>query len=138
MTLLHHEYLDRRAAIKLAAGACLGGFAHARADAPAVTGHVEGLPDAVPAGAAVLAAARDGFRVSTSLANAARGSRARLAADPASARLLLPDGRPPAAGETLRNPDLAALLERLAKAGSANALYRGEIADRIAAAFKAN
>src|SRR5262245_51412395 len=47
---------DRRAVLKLAAGACLGGFATLRADTPSGTGHVEGLPDAVPAGAAVLAA----------------------------------------------------------------------------------
>jgi gamma-glutamyltranspeptidase/glutathione hydrolase len=81
--------------------------------------------------------ARDGFKVEAALANAIRSAAPRLAKDPASAKLLLPDGEPPRAGTTLRNPDLAALLESLQKAKSVEPFYRGEPARRIAAAFKA-
>jgi gamma-glutamyltranspeptidase/glutathione hydrolase len=66
---------------------------------------------------------------------------------PTSAQLYLPHGRLPEAGEILRNPDLAALFERLLQAerGAAargrsaglraarDAFYRGEIAEQIAA-----
>jgi gamma-glutamyltranspeptidase/glutathione hydrolase len=42
----------------------------------------------------------------------------------------LPAGRPPAAGEIFRNPDLARTLRAIA-AGGGDAFYRGEIAKRI-------
>jgi gamma-glutamyltranspeptidase / glutathione hydrolase len=83
-------------------------------------------------------AARDGFPVSTYLANSVRGNRARLARDPELAKLLLPGGEPPKAGDVLKNPDLAAMFEALAERGSVQSLYRGDIAARIAAAFRAN
>ncbi len=79
--------------------------------------------------------ARDGFPVGKNLAAAIRASRPQLAKDPASARLLLPDGAPPPAGSTFRNPDLADLLQSLAERNSVDAFYRGDIARRIAAAF---
>jgi gamma-glutamyltranspeptidase/glutathione hydrolase len=81
--------------------------------------------------------ARDGFKVEAGLATAIKSNAARLAKDPATAKLLLPDGEPPKAGAVLRNPDLAALLDELAKAKSVEPFYRGEPARRIAAAFKA-
>ncbi len=80
--------------------------------------------------------ARDGFAVTAGLAAAVRRSRGQLARDPGAARLLLPGGEPPRAGDTFRNPDLAALLQELAEAGSVEPLYRGAPAQRIAAAFK--
>lgn len=66
------------------------------------------------------------------------GEAARIAAlasdlDPASeiARVFLgPDGAPPAAGDTLVQPDLADVLDALARDGE-EAFYRGEIARRI-------
>jgi gamma-glutamyltranspeptidase/glutathione hydrolase len=83
------------------------------------------------------ALARDGFPVDAGLAGALRSSAPRLRKDPATAKLLLPDGEPPKAGTVLRNPDLAALLESLARAKSVEPFYRDEPARRIAAAFQA-
>src|SRR5581483_1341724 len=82
--------------------------------------------------------ARDGFPVSTNLAGALRANQKRLAAHPASAKLYLPGGEPPKAGSTMKNPDLAALLETLAKRGTVDSFYRGDIAAKIAAAFQAH
>jgi gamma-glutamyltranspeptidase/glutathione hydrolase len=82
--------------------------------------------------------AREGFPVSSALAKATQNSRAQLAKDPASARLLLPGGEPIREGDTFRNPDLAALLETFARNNSVEAFYRGDIAGRTAAAFKKN
>src|SRR5262249_60185082 len=75
---------------------------------------------------------------SPGLPNAARASRPRLATDPGSAKLYLPGGEPPRPGSTFRNPDLAALLETLAKRDSVASFYKGDVADRIAAAFRAH
>ncbi len=80
--------------------------------------------------------ARDGFDVTPTLAAAARAARAGLARDRATARLLLPDGQPLRAGSRFRNPDLAAMLETLARRNSADSFYRGDIAARIADAFR--
>lgn len=82
------------------------------------------------------ALAHDGIKVDTSLANAIRAAAPRLRMDPGSAKLLLPDGEPPKAGTVLRNADLAAMLEQLGKAKTVEPFYRGDIAQRIAAAFK--
>jgi gamma-glutamyltranspeptidase/glutathione hydrolase len=54
-----------------------------------------------------------------------------LAKFPSSARIFLPQGRPPHAGEILTNRDYAASLRAVA-AGGRDAFYRGEIARRIA------
>jgi gamma-glutamyltranspeptidase/glutathione hydrolase len=53
------------------------------------------------------------------------------------ARVFLPGGRAPAAGERFRNPDLARTLEALADS-EGQALYEGELATRIAAASAAD
>ena len=82
--------------------------------------------------------ARDGFTVGTSLAAALRTGRPTIEKDPAWSKWALPGGEPPKARATLRNPDLAAMLETLAKAGSVEPFYRGEVAKKIAAAFKKN
>jgi gamma-glutamyltranspeptidase/glutathione hydrolase len=239
--------LDRRDALKLAAGVCAGGFARSTAAEPTTAGLVEGHPEAAKAGAGILAArgnavdaavagalvtavvaphlcgpggygghlvvatpegkvtaidfnsaapaaatpdmfplaangqvqgainfygwkasgvpgtlaglqmaldrfgtkklgsvaepairfARDGFAVPTGMASAIRGSRVRLANDPGSAALYLVNAQPPAANSQTRNPDLAAMLETLARRGSVESFYRGDIAAKIAAAFKA-
>ncbi len=56
-----------------------------------------------------------------------------LARYPASAAQFLPrDGRPPAVGDTLRQPDLARTLERIRDRGP-DGFYRGETADLIVA-----
>lgn len=82
--------------------------------------------------------ARDGFEVSEGLANSIRGAAGQLQSDPASQRLFFRDGRPLAAGDRYRNPELAEMLEVLAEADSVEPFYRGRIATRIAAAFAGN
>jgi gamma-glutamyltranspeptidase/glutathione hydrolase len=82
--------------------------------------------------------ARDGFPVSKNFAAAIKGSRARLARDPGSAKLFFVKGEPLAEGVTYRNPDLADLLQTLADRGGVGTFYKGDVADRIAAAFKKN
>src|SRR5579883_535813 len=83
-----------------------------------------------------VALARDGFKVSRSFAAAARTVAPRLAKDPGSAKLFLAGGGPPAEGGTFKNPELAALLQTLADRGSVATFYKGDIADRIAGAFR--
>src|SRR5262249_6303080 len=82
--------------------------------------------------------ARDGFPVGKNLAAAIRGARGRLAKDPGSAKLFFVKGAPLAEGATYRNPDLADLLQTLAGRGGVVTFYKGDVADRIAAAFKKN
>ena len=83
--------------------------------------------------------ARDGFAVKKRRRgrDQARDA-ARLAKDPGSAKLYLKNGEPLAEGETFRNPDLAAMLQKLADKGRVDAFYTGDIAEQIAAAFKKN
>jgi gamma-glutamyltranspeptidase / glutathione hydrolase len=81
--------------------------------------------------------ARDGFAVSRDLAEALARAQPRLVRWPASAKIFLkPDGVAPAAGETLRQEDLAAALAAIA-AGGPSAFYGGAIAERIVASVKA-
>ncbi|HMC88682.1 MAG TPA: gamma-glutamyltransferase [Gemmataceae bacterium] len=82
--------------------------------------------------------AREGFPVSPALANAIRNARGRFAKDRGSAKLFLKDGEPIPARSMFCNPDLADLLQSFAERNSVEAFYRGEIARRIAGAFKQN
>ncbi|MGD0526273.1 MAG: gamma-glutamyltransferase [Polyangiaceae bacterium] len=59
----------------------------------------------------------------------------RLARFPASAALFLPNGAPPAVGSTWRDPDLAAVLRRIAAEGPAG-FYQGPVADALARGMK--
>jgi gamma-glutamyltranspeptidase/glutathione hydrolase len=81
--------------------------------------------------------ARDGFPTTTLIANSIRSNKKRLAADPGSAKLLLPGGEPPGVGSSFKNPDLAAMLEKLAQRGTVESLYSGDIAAQVAAAIRA-
>jgi gamma-glutamyltranspeptidase/glutathione hydrolase len=56
-------------------------------------------------------------------------------ATPTSARVFLRNGKPLAVGDTLRQPDLARTLERIAREGP-GAFYRGAIADQIESAMR--
>ncbi len=56
--------------------------------------------------------------------------------DPGSARLFFANGAPLAKGDVFRNPDLAAMLEQLARDNSVSAFYRGDIARRLALEFQ--
>ena len=72
--------------------------------------------------------ARDGFPVSTRLANDIAAQSGALN-DHARA-LYLPGGEPPPVGTLLSNPALAATLERIAREGS-DGFYRGFVAQRL-------
>jgi gamma-glutamyltranspeptidase/glutathione hydrolase len=75
--------------------------------------------------------ARNGFVVDEHLARVIENDE-RLAQFPASAALLLRAGKAPAPGTRLTNPDLAAVLARIAERGR-DGFYKGETADLIVA-----
>ena len=79
--------------------------------------------------------AREGFIINQGLSNGIRSILPRVQADPASAMLLLKNGEPLQVGERFVNPDLAQMLETLAKRNSVDSFYRGDIAGQIAAEF---
>ncbi|PHQ67463.1 MAG: gamma-glutamyltransferase [Paracoccus sp.] len=74
--------------------------------------------------------AEDGFEVSPRLAGLVAEDSDRLGRFPATKAYFFPDGNAIAAGTTLRNPDYAHVLRRLATEGSV-AFYTGEIAEGI-------
>jgi gamma-glutamyltranspeptidase / glutathione hydrolase len=77
--------------------------------------------------------ARDGFEISWHMAAMLASGQTLLSRFPSTARAFLrPDGTPPAAGERLVQPDLAATLQDIAEHGP-DAFYRGRIAGLIAA-----
>jgi gamma-glutamyltranspeptidase / glutathione hydrolase len=78
--------------------------------------------------------ARDGFQVDAALA-ASVASNSRLIGRFDGAALLLPGGRPVEAGSVLRQPALAATLERIAAQG-ADGFYRGDTPRMIAATMR--
>ncbi|MGE4219910.1 MAG: gamma-glutamyltransferase [Alphaproteobacteria bacterium] len=83
--------------------------------------------------APAIALAEDGFPVSEDLAAGLAEHRESFARWPESMRIFFkPDGSAYAPGETLRQPDLAASLRRIAAEGP-DAFYRGDIAKKIAA-----
>ncbi len=70
--------------------------------------------------------ARDGFAVDGTFRKQTADNQARFKDFPATARLFLPGGRPPAVGSTLKNPDLARTYDLLARQG-VDAFYRGPV-----------
>jgi gamma-glutamyltranspeptidase / glutathione hydrolase len=80
--------------------------------------------------------AREGFKLTPGLATTLRGGAAQFGSDEGSRKLYFKDDAPLAAGDTFRNPDLAAMLTTLAERNSADSFYRGDIAQRIAEEFK--
>ncbi len=74
--------------------------------------------------------AEAGFPVGEQVAALWAANAETVQGDPEAARVFLPGGRPPKAGELFRNPDLAGTLRLLAREGG-EAFYRGEIARRI-------
>ncbi len=81
--------------------------------------------------------AREGFPVAPVTAALWREQAPRLREFGEFARVFLPRGEAPAAGEIFRNPDLAETLEELA-ATTGRSLYTGALAARIAAAAAAD
>jgi oxamate amidohydrolase len=76
--------------------------------------------------------ARDGYTVSRSQAALTQEKLSELASLPGFAEVFLSDGKPPAAGVTLKQEALAATLAQLAHAGLAD-FYRGDVGREIAA-----
>jgi gamma-glutamyltranspeptidase/glutathione hydrolase len=82
--------------------------------------------------APAIAIADEGFPVSEITAAEWAGGAALLQATDESARVYLPGGSPPHAGQMFRNPDLAASYRMLAADGR-DAFYRGPLAEHIVA-----
>jgi gamma-glutamyltranspeptidase/glutathione hydrolase len=80
--------------------------------------------------------ARDGFALPAKLRNALQSKLAQFAADPEVARNWLRDGQVPPVGTIIRQPELAATLEALARDGL-GAFYKGELARRMVAGVRA-
>ena len=76
--------------------------------------------------------AENGFAVSEKLAEELRREKGALERFPVSQRIFLNDGKMWKAGDTLKQPELAATLKRIAKNG-AEEFYRGETAQLIVA-----
>lgn len=74
-----------------------------------------------------IALARDGYAVAPRTAADWAGQAVLLANDPHAARIFLPGGRAPLAGEVHHQPELAATLRAIAERGP-SAFYEGEIA----------
>ena len=79
--------------------------------------------------------AAEGFAVDARFAASVRAEQHRLQRFPASAALFLPNDQPPVAGEIWRNPELGAVLQRVAERGPAG-FYDGETADLIVAEMR--
>ncbi|GAB3482598.1 gamma-glutamyltransferase [Azotobacter salinestris] len=80
--------------------------------------------------------ARDGFPVDRIYRQRAGFRLSALRDDPESARLFLADGELPAEGRLVRQPELAATLERLAEHGH-DGFYAGATAERLVAGVRA-
>ncbi|MBV9405116.1 MAG: gamma-glutamyltransferase, partial [Acidobacteriaceae bacterium] len=80
--------------------------------------------------------ARDGFRVPPAFAESLHHAEKTLATDPESKRIFLNGGSGLNPGDTLKQPELAATLERIARNGAQD-FYQGQIAKQIAAAMAA-
>jgi gamma-glutamyltranspeptidase / glutathione hydrolase len=81
--------------------------------------------------------ARHGFRVSPYLRAMIIQCQEQLAQFPASAEIFLPNGQPPAVGDTIRRVDYGNTLELVGKHGP-DYLYRGPLGDAIVADMEAN
>ncbi|MDQ0810151.1 gamma-glutamyltranspeptidase/glutathione hydrolase [Streptomyces sp. B3I7] len=76
--------------------------------------------------------ARRGFTVDETFRSQTASNEARFRNFPATAKLFLPGGAPPAVGSTFTNPDLAATYRELARKG-VGAIYHGDLGEDIAA-----
>jgi gamma-glutamyltranspeptidase / glutathione hydrolase len=79
--------------------------------------------------------ADEGFVVDAAYEKTIGLVQARLAKYPASSALFLPNGAPPLAGTTWRDPELANVLRKIAEQGAAG-FYEGPVAESIAATMK--
>src|SRR5579859_265900 len=81
--------------------------------------------------------AENGFVMTQPLADFMQIYRDEFERFPSTARVFLPDGRAPKAGDIFRQPDLARTLKGVAGQGS-DYFYRGDVAKRIAKFFQDN
>ena len=79
--------------------------------------------------------AQNGFPAANSLADWTVKDRDLLRNYPSAARIYMPSGEPPRAGERLVNPALAGSFQRLAESGPRQGFYEGETAARICKAL---
>jgi gamma-glutamyltranspeptidase / glutathione hydrolase len=79
--------------------------------------------------------ADEGFAVDADFSAAIGDENKRLAKFPASAAIFLPGGQKPAPGSTWKNPDLARVLQTIAREGR-DGFYKGGVADLIVAEMK--
>jgi gamma-glutamyltranspeptidase / glutathione hydrolase len=79
--------------------------------------------------------ARNGYAVEEIVHHQWKASEKKLAADPTTAAVFLPNGRVPEPGEVFANPKLAATLDAIGKGGR-DAFYKGPIARAIVADMK--
>ena len=86
--------------------------------------------------APVIHLARKGWRFGPKNAANLEHRKEVIAQSPGAAALFLPNGKPPAIGTRMRNPDYAATLELLAEQGT-DGFYRGEYAQRLVAGVRA-
>jgi gamma-glutamyltranspeptidase/glutathione hydrolase len=121
-------YLDREGK-PIRGASTQGGTAAAIPGVPAALAHVSGRYGGLPLATTLAPAirhARDGFPVDERYARIAALRERYLQERPASAGIFLDQGRAPKAGWMLRQPELAATLERLAKEG-APGFYGGPV-----------
>jgi gamma-glutamyltranspeptidase/glutathione hydrolase len=74
--------------------------------------------------------ARDGFTVDATFADQTRQNAKRFAQFTSTAKLFLPNGKPPVVGSTFRNPDLARTYAQIRR-GGVDAFYRGPVGNDI-------
>ncbi|WP_250400384.1 gamma-glutamyltransferase [Streptomyces cellostaticus] len=79
--------------------------------------------------------ARHGFTVDDTFRSQTASNETRFRYFPDTAKLFLPNGRLPAVGSTLKNPELARTYEELGRKG-VGAIYRGDIGDDIVRAVE--
>lgn len=81
--------------------------------------------------APAIRAAKEGYVVSEGLATTLSTEREHFLKYESSKKLFFPNGKPVVAGDTLKNPDLAWVLEQIAERG-ADGFYRGVVAQKLA------
>lgn len=81
--------------------------------------------------------AEEGFTISPTLAEIIADNYEAISKNEALAKIFTPEGLPLEAGATLKNPDLAESLRKIA-AGGPDVFYKGELADKIAADMAAH
>lgn len=86
--------------------------------------------------AEAISLARDGFAATRAYSHFADEYRATLLVDPRATAIFLADGKAPALGAPIVQPDLARTLEEIAADG-AETFYRGRLARRLAAGLEA-